>query len=70
MRTAELTPPPPGTPPGPTGNASRAQPSDIINLPAGYTHLHSALPCAESFEYDEDTEQDTNFDPDMLTDDG
>jgi hypothetical protein len=39
-------------------------------LPAGYTYSHTALPCAEFFEADEDTEHDTDFDPDMLTGDG
>jgi len=67
---AEPTPPPPGTPPAPTGNTSRAQPAEIINLPAGYTYSHTALPWAEYFEDDEDTEHDTDFDPDMLTDEG
>jgi len=68
-RTPEPTPPLPGMPPTPTGNTSRVQLSQIINLPAGYTHLHIALPCAEFFD-DEDTKHDTNFDPDMLTDEG
>jgi len=66
----EPTPPPPGTPPAPTGNTSRPQSAEIINLPAGYTYSHTALPCAESFEDDEDTKHDTDFDPDMLTDEG
>jgi len=70
VRTPEPTPPPPGTPPAPTGNTSGAQPSEIVNLPAGYTYSHTALPCAECFEDNEDTEHDTDFDPDMLTDDG
>jgi hypothetical protein len=34
VRTPELTPPPPGTPPAPTGNTSGAQPCEIVNLPA------------------------------------
>jgi len=70
VRTPAPTPPPPGMPPTPTGNTSGAQPSQIVNLPAGYTYSHTALPCAELFEDDEDTEHDTDFDPDMLTDDG
>jgi hypothetical protein len=70
VRTPELTPPPPGTPPAPTGNTSGAQLFEIVNLPAGYTYSHTALPCVEFFEDDEDTELDTDFDPDMLTDDG
>jgi len=68
--TPEPTPPRPGTPPAPTRNAYRAQQSEIINIPAGYTYSHTAPPCAEFFEDDEDTEHDTDFDPDMLTDDG
>ena len=67
-RIPEPTPPPPGTPPAPTGHTSRAQPAEIINLPAGYTYSHTALPCAENSEDDEDTEHNTHFDPDMLTD--
>jgi len=66
----EPTPPPPGTPPAPTGNTSGAEPAEIVNLPAGYTYSHTVLPCAEFFEDDEDTEHDTDFDPDMLTDEG
>jgi len=69
-RIPEPTPPPPGTPPAPTSNTSGAQPADIINLPAGYTYSHTALPGAEYFEVDENTDHDTDFDPDMLTDEG
>ena len=57
----------PGTPPAPTGNTSEVQPPQIVNLPAGYTYSHTALPCADVFD-DEETEHDTDFDPDMLTD--
>jgi len=67
---SEPTPPLPGTPPAPTGNTSRAQPAEIINLPGGYTYSHTALLWAEDFEDDEDTEHNTDFDPDMLTDEG
>jgi len=70
VRTPEPTPPPPGIPPAPTSNTFGARPSEIVNLPAGYTYSHPALPCAECIEDDEDTKHDTNFDPDMLTDDG
>jgi len=66
----EPTPPPPCTPPTPTGNTSGAQTTEIINLPARCTYSHTALPWAEYFEDDEDTEHDPDFDPDMLTDDG
>ena len=69
-RTPELTPPLPSMPPTPTANTSEVQPSQIVNLPAGYTYSHhTALPCAGFFD-DEETEHDTYFDPDMLTDDG
>jgi hypothetical protein len=70
VRTPVLPPPPQGLPPGPTGNTSRTQPSEIVNLPAGYTYSHSALPSAEFFKDDQDTENDTDFDPDMLINDG
>jgi hypothetical protein len=70
VRTPEPTPPLPDTPPTPTGNTSRTQPFEIINLPGRYTDSLTALPWAEFFEDDQDTQQDTNFDPDMLTDDG
>ena len=73
VQTPEPTPHPPGTPPAapaPTGNTSGAQSFEILNLPAGYTYLHTALPCAEFFDDDEDTQHDTDFDSDMLTDEG
>jgi hypothetical protein len=38
-------------------------------MPAGYRYSHTALPGVEYFEDSEDTEHDTDFDPDMLTDD-
>jgi len=67
-RIPEPTPPPPGAPSAPTGNTSGAQTAEIINLPARYIYSHTALPCAEYFEDDENTEHDTDSDPDMLTD--
>jgi hypothetical protein len=60
----------PGMPHAPTSNTTGAQLAEIINLPARYTASHIALPCAECFENDEDTKHDTDFDPDMLTDEG
>jgi hypothetical protein len=66
----ELTSPPPSTPPTPTRNTSVAQPAEIINFPAGYTYSHTALPGPGFFQDDEDTEHDTGFYPDMLTDKG
>jgi len=70
VRTPELTPPPPGMPPAPAGNTSRAQPSDIFNLPARYTYPHTALRSEEFFEDDEYTEHDSDCVPDIVTDDG
>jgi len=70
VQTQEPTPPPPSSPPAPTGKTSRAQPSEIINLLAGYTYLHAALACADFFEDDEGTEHNSDFDPDMLNGDG
>jgi len=72
-RTPEPTPYQPGTPPttaAPTGNTSGAQSSEIVNLPSGYTYSHTTLPWAELIADDEDTQHDTDFDPDMLTDEG
>ena len=73
MWNPEPTPHPPGmppAPPAPTGNTFRTQLPEIVNLPAGYTYAHTALPFAEFFNDDEDTQHDTDFDPDMLTDEG
>jgi hypothetical protein len=33
-------------------------------------YSHSALPWGKCFNHDEDTEHNTDFDPDMLTDEG
>jgi len=77
--TPELTPPVPAVPllpgmqPSPTGNDAGAQHSQIINLPARYMYSHATLPCAEFFTLDayaQDSQQDTDCDPDMLTDEG
>jgi len=69
VRTSEPTRPLPGTPPAPTGNTSGVRPSQIVNLPSGYTYSNVALSCTE-FVDDEETQHDTDFDPDMLTDEG
>jgi hypothetical protein len=39
-------------------------------LPARFTYSHTALRWAEFFQDDEDAEHDTDFNPDMLSDDG
>jgi len=69
----EAMPPLPETPPAPTGSSSRAQRAQIVNMPAGYVYSHTSLPCAESFTLDasaQDSQHDTDCDPDMLTDEG
>jgi hypothetical protein len=67
-RPPELTPPLPSTPPTPTSNTSGAQCSEIVILPVGYGYLHIAFLFAQFFDVDENTQHDTDFDPDMLTD--
>jgi len=65
--------PPPGMPPGPTGDNSGAQCSQIIHLPARYMYLHTDVPCAEYFTLDASakySQHNTDFDPDILTDKG
>jgi len=71
--TPEETPPLPETPPTQTGNSSGAQRAQIINLPAGYAYSPTSPPCAEFFTLDasaQDSQHNTDFDPDMLTDEG
>jgi len=69
----QATPPPPGTPLTPTSQNSGAQSPQIGTLPAGSVHSHTYPPCAEFFNLDasaQDSQQDTDIDPDMLTDEG
>jgi len=69
----EQTPSLPETPPAPTGHNSGAQHSQIINLPAGCVYSHTSLPWAEFVTLDasaQGSQQDTDVDPDMLTDEG
>jgi len=69
--TPELTPPPPGTPPAPSGDQNRAQSSEIPNLPAGFEYTHAPLPGAQFFNHDtfaEDSEHDEDFIPDLRND--
>jgi len=71
--TAEPTPPLPRMPPAPPGNDARAQRWQIVNLPAGYVYSHTSLPCTDMFTLDayaQDSQHDTDLDPDMLTDEG
>jgi hypothetical protein len=58
------------TPPGSNGTAKCY---GTINLLAGYVYLHTSLPCTGIFTLDinaQDTQHDTDFDPDMLTNEG
>jgi hypothetical protein len=60
-------------PPAPPRSNAGAQRSQIINVLAGYAYLHTALPYAELFTLDasdQDSQNDTDFDPDMVTDEG
>ena len=66
-RAPEPTPPLPSTPPAPTGNISRVQPSKIVDLAAGYRYLNTALLHVEFVDVEE-AEHDTDSDPDMLSD--
>jgi len=71
--TSEPMPSLPRTPPAPPGSNAGAQHSQIINVPAGYTYLHTACPCAESFTLDasdQDNQNDNDSAPDMVTDEG
>ena len=69
--TPEPTPtvPLPGTPPAPLVYACGVQLFHIVHLPARYTYLNTALPCAECLD-DEETKHNTDLDPDMVTDEG
>jgi len=72
-QTPELMPPLPETPPTPTADNSRAQCFQIVNLPARYAYSQKSHPCFEFFTLYasvHDSQQDTDFDPDMLTDEG
>jgi len=72
-QTPEHTPSLLGTPPTSTGNTSGAQLFEIFNLTARYAYSHTSHPCAESFALNisaQDSENDTDYDPDMLPDDG
>jgi len=59
--------------PVPPSNNAGVQASEILNLPAGYVYSHTSPPCAEFSNHDanaQDSQHDTDFDPDMLTDKG
>jgi len=61
------------TPPMPPGDNEGAQGSQIDNLPPGNVYSHTALPSAQFFNLDayaQDSQHDTDYNPDMLTDEG
>jgi len=69
--TPELMPPPPGTPPAPSGDQNCAQSSEIPNLPAGFEYTHAPLSGAQFFNHDtfaEDSVHDEDFIPDLRND--
>jgi hypothetical protein len=56
-----------------TSNTSGAPSLEIVYVPAGYAYSDTSLPCAELFTlvtYAQDSEHNTEFDPDMLPDEG
>jgi len=69
----QATPPLPEMPLTRTGNRSEAQCAQIVNLLARYAYSHPALPCAEvstGYSSAQASQHDTDFDPDILTDEG
>jgi hypothetical protein len=73
QQNPEPTPPLPETPLASTGKTSTDQHLEIINFHAGHTYSHTSLPCAESFTLNasaQESEHNTDFDPDMLPDEG
>jgi len=63
----------PETTPASTGTTSGAQRAQIVNLSAGCAYSHTSIPCAEFFTPVAsalDSQRDTDFNPDMLTDEG
>jgi len=71
--TPEPTPPRPRTPPEPSSDNAGAPSSQIDNLPPGYVVSHTPLPCNQFFNLDayaQYSQHHTDFNPDMLTDEG
>jgi hypothetical protein len=60
-------------PPVPPGSNAGAQYSQRLNLPAEYISSHTSPHSAENFSLDtnaQDSQQDSDFHPEMLTDKG
>jgi len=71
--TPEPTPSLPRTPPAPPGDNEGAQSSQINNLPLGYVYSHARVPSKQCFKLDayaQDSQPNTHYNPDMLTDEG
>jgi len=70
---ARPVPPRPGTPPVPPDDSERTQCSETEGVPAGYLYIHTPLPSAPLFTldpYGKDRMGDTDYIPDLLTDEG
>jgi len=63
----------PGMLPGSSSPNAGPQRSQILNLSARYVYSHTSVPCTEYFSseaYAQDSQHDTDFDPDILADEG
>jgi len=66
-------PPRPGTPPAPPDDSEITQSSETEGVPPGYVYIHTPLPSTRYFnldQYAKDRMRDTDFIPDLLTDEG
>jgi len=66
-------PPRPETPPVPPGDSERNQSTEIEGVPPGYVYIRTPLPNTQFFNHDaytKDRKQNTDFIPDLLTDQG
>jgi len=71
--TPEPTPSMPEWPPAPPGDSEEAQRSQIDNLPPRYVYSYAPLPLAQFFNldaYGRDSQNDTDYNQEMLTDEG
>ena len=71
--TPDLTPCLPGMPHIPPGVKQGAECPKCNHLPPRYVYSHTPLPSAQFFNLDayaKDSQPDTDYNPDMLTDDG
>jgi len=69
--TPAVKPPPPRTPPAPSGDNNHAKCLKIQNRPAGYEYRHAPLPSTQFFNHDlyaKDSEHNEDFIPDLRND--